>query len=140
MKTSTTAQNQNSQQGGRDLGQISIKTRFLKSGDIYEGWWAEVMNKDRHEVTFWEGHTAPSKADLIAWGHEWEEGFATLPVRTWRLAAALADLTSKSKGDRDYAKSNIREWAAIGAAVHSLAMAAIEQAKEAPENLDGQGV
>lgn len=136
MNTTTTAQNQNSQQGGRDLGQIMVKTYHRTDGGDYAGWWSEVLNKDQYRITFWEGQAQPSKADFIAWGYEWQEGFGTLPVRTWILASIVADLTSKSKYDREYAKGKIREWTEIGKAVHAMAMAEIEKSKAAYEELE----
>ena len=135
MKTTTNAQNQNSQQGGRDLGQIMVKPYHRTDGGKFDGWWCEVLNKDRYRIAFWEGNTQPSKADYIAWGYEWEDGYERLPITTWRLASALADLTSRIKEDRDYAKKKVRRWTETGKAVHALAMAEIDECKARNESI-----
>lgn len=134
MNTTTNAQNQNSQQGGRDLGQIMVQTTHRTDGN-YAGWWSEVLNKHRYRIAFWEGNAQPSKADFIAWGYEWENGFGTLPITAWGLASILADLTSRIKADRDYAKTTVRKWTETGKAVHALAMADIEKCKARYEQL-----
>lgn len=106
-----------------------VKTYHRTDGGEYAGWWCEVLNKDRYRIAFWEGNAQPSKADFIAWGYEWENGFGTLPTRPWLMASMLANLTSKSKEDRDYAKTMVRQWTETGKAVHALAMADIEECK-----------
>lgn len=121
MKTTTTAQNSKSKRG-RDLGQIT------KEAYEYQGvWYAVVFNPSGYRICFRE--TEQNKERLIDMGHAFENGYKTLEISTFRMSLTLAKLTSKSKDDREYAKSRVAEWVEIGRAVLDAGLEAIATAK-----------
>jgi len=131
MNTTTNAQNQNSQQGGRDLGQISKEERDhrLFSFDVYK----EIFGSgvELCEVTY----TPSGKKAFVSLNMTTEkrEALALLIDLGWGFHAAsyMADLTSTNKAHRDFAKGGIRNMANLGAWAISEAHSRILAAREA---------
>lgn len=131
MKTTTTAQNQNPK-GGRNLGQI-IKSAYFSPGSVKYNtracWMAEVVNKDGYSFLVADGETR-DKARCIDYGYHFTKGYRTNPTGTYKLSLTLANFTSKSKFDRDFAKGKVRELLEIGQTVMIAAQSAIDEAKK----------
>lgn len=131
MKTTNTAQNNIKSTRGRDLGQITAKASFYPGNTEIKtlpSWFASIRNKSGFELVIPDGDE-PKKNRCIDYGFNFEEGFKNIPTNTYRLALALAELTSKSKLDRDYAKAKVKTWADNGLALMQAAQAAIDEAK-----------
>lgn len=131
MKTTTTAQNQNTPTRGRDLGQISLEAVFYAGNaalNLEPGWQVKVTNASGHEFRVIP-RDDDDKARLLDVGYEFREGFGG-HLTPYKLHLTLADLTSTSKDDREYGKTKVRYWAETGKEVHKRAREVIAEAKK----------
>lgn len=112
MTAANKPENQKTQGGLSDLGQITFRTKRAPNGID----------------CFVEMGIYTACIDSKCTGKDWDlRTWASLNYGMFNLCMALDDITSPEKARRDSAKKRIREWAAWGRAVNEEAMRRIRE-------------